>query len=259
VRNYRIFGHGFLLIHGKIITLPVDHGTQGLLPSLFKVIRFLNGSRLHRILFYYGSTGNVSCRLVLVLLWRLIVSPFAAGAGKGVFWYVLFYFIFSWELTVSVSSTIIGEIDDAMRKSGLASLAFFYCDFREDQKKTWRGFLSSVLVQLCHQSDSYCDILSKFYSEHENGCQDPNDKELACCLKHLLELRGQTPVYLIVDALDECPKTSAMPSPREEVLTLLEQLINSQHTNLRICVTSRRETDIKAVLEPLTFRSVSLR
>ena len=56
------------------------------------------------------------------------------------------------------SSTIIEDID-SMRKAGLASLAFFYFDFREDQKKTLRGLLSSLLVQLCRQSDSYCDML----------------------------------------------------------------------------------------------------
>jgi hypothetical protein len=49
-----------------------------------------------------------------------------------------------------------------------------------------------------------------------------------------------------------------MPSPREKVLMLLEDLINSQVPNLRICVMSRPEIDIKVALEPLTFRSVSL-
>jgi hypothetical protein len=37
-----------------------------------------------------------------------------------------------------------------------------------------------------------------------------------------------------------------------------EELIKSQLRNLRICVTSRPETDIKDVLGTLTFRSVSL-
>jgi hypothetical protein len=74
----------------------------------------------------------------------------------------------------------------------------------------------------------------------------------------LLELPGQAPVYLIIDALDECPNTSAIPSPREEILTLLERLIESRFTNLRLCVTSRPEVDIKIVLEPLTFRSISV-
>jgi hypothetical protein len=145
-----------------------------------------------------------------------------------------------------------------MRKAGLASLAFFYCDFREEQKKDLRGLLSSLLVQLCHQSDSYYDILFKFYSEHDEGSQDPSDDELAGCLKNLLKLPGHAPVYVIVDALDECPNTAAVLSPRAKVLNLIEELIKSQCPNLRICVTSRPETDIRDVLDTLTFRSVSL-
>ena len=145
-----------------------------------------------------------------------------------------------------------------MRKSGLASLAMFYYDFREDEKKGLRGLLSSLLFQLCDQSNSYYDILSTFYSTHRDGAQSPSNDELVRCLKNLLNLPGQAPVYLIVDALDECPSTSSLTSPREAVLSLLEDLIDSQLPNLRICVTSRPEADIKPVLEPLTFRSVSL-
>ena len=145
-----------------------------------------------------------------------------------------------------------------MKKSGLASLAFFYCDFREDDKRDSRGLLSSLLVQLCHQSDSYSRILSNFYSEHGNGSQQPRDDALVRCLKDILVVPGQAPVYLIVDGLDECPSSSAMPSPREKVLMLLGDLIDSQLPDLRICVTSRPEIDIKVALEPLIFCSVSL-
>ncbi|KAF8471608.1 hypothetical protein DFH94DRAFT_655887 [Russula ochroleuca] len=162
------------------------------------------------------------------------------GAGKSIF-----------------CSTIIEDID-SMRKAGLASLAFFYFDFREDQKKDLRGLLSSLLVQLCRQSDSYYEMLSEFYSKHDKGSRHPSDDALVGCLKDLLKLPGLAPVYLIVDALDECPDTSAIPSPRAEVLNLLEELINSRFSNLRICVTSRPEIDIKGVLDPLVFRSVSL-
>ena len=140
-----------------------------------------------------------------------------------------------------------------MRKAGLASLAFFYCDFREDQKKELRGLLSSLLVQLCHQSDSYCDVLSKFYSGHANGSRYPGDDALAGCLKDLLKLPGHAPVYLIVDALDECPNTSSIPSPRQKVLKLIEGLLRSEISNLRICVTSRPEIDIKDVFDHLVL------
>jgi hypothetical protein len=93
---------------------------------------------------------------------------------------------------------------------------------------------------------------------HHDGAQSPGDDELIRCLKDVLSLPGQAPVYLVIDALDECPNTSALSSPRLEVLTLLENFVDLRSPNLRICVTSRPEADIKLILEPLTLRSVSL-
>jgi hypothetical protein len=192
-----------------------------------------------------------------MLFQRLSFLPFVAGAGKSVLWHVTLLIFSSRVLIVLASSTIIEEID-TMRKAGLASLGFFYCDFREDRKKDLRGLLSSLLVQLCHQSDAYCDTLFNLYSEHAKGSRHASDNALAECLKGLLNLPGLAPVYLIIDALDECPNTSAIPSPRDEVLTLIEELINLRVSNLHVCVTSRPETDIKDILDPLIFRSVSL-
>jgi len=145
-----------------------------------------------------------------------------------------------------------------MCELGLASLAFFYCDFREDQKRHRRGLLSSLLVQLCQQSDAYCDALSQFYLAHKNGPQHASDSELAQCLKHLLALPGQAMAYIVIDALDECPMTIGLSSPREEVLGLVEELARLQAPNVRICVTSRPEADIELVLSPLAFCAVSL-
>ena len=145
-----------------------------------------------------------------------------------------------------------------MQQSGDTSLTIYYYDFREDKKKDLCGLLSSVLFQLCEQSDSYHAILSTFYSTHLNGARTPSDEELIRCLIDLLEVPGSRPVYLIVDALDEFSSTSSLSSPREELLSFLEDLVEEQLPNLRICVTSRPEVDIKTLLDPLTFRSVSL-
>ena len=167
-------------------------------------------------------------------------------------------FIFpSRELIVFVSSAIIEDIR-AMQKAGLASLVFFYCDFKDDRKMGLRGLLLSFLIQLYHQSDYYFEILSKFYSEHDKGLRRPDDKALEECLKELLNHPGLAPVYLVVDALDECPNPSAVRSPRDKVLSFIKGLVKTRVRNLRICVTSRPELDIKDVLDPLVFRSVSL-
>jgi NACHT domain len=155
------------------------------------------------------------------------------------------------------SSTIIEDIENVC-KAGRASLAMYYYDFREDQKRDLRGLLSSVLLQLCDQSGSYSNRLGVFHWLHRKGERSPSDDDLVRCLKSLLNIQGPPPVYLIIDGLDECSGSSALSSPREEVLSFLEDLVEARLPNLRICVTSRPEADIKLVLEPLTIFSISL-
>jgi len=145
-----------------------------------------------------------------------------------------------------------------MQESGDASLVMYYYDFRDDLKKDLRGLLSSVLFQLCDQSGYYYNILSTFHSTHCDGAQSPRDEELIRCLVDLLKLPGSSPVYLIVDGLDESPNTSTQSFHREQVLSFLDDLVKAQLQNLRLCVTSRPEVDIKAILDPIASLSVSL-
>jgi hypothetical protein len=74
----------------------------------------------------------------------------------------------------------------------------------------------------------------------------------------MLTLPDQLPTYLVIDALDESPNSSGIPSPRERVLQLVKELVELGLPNLHICVTSRPEIDIRGVIEPLTSRRVSL-
>jgi hypothetical protein len=145
-----------------------------------------------------------------------------------------------------------------MCEAGNASMAYFYFDFRDANKQRLRDLLSSFLTQLSVCSGPRCDILSDLYSAHDEGNKQPSDNTLAKYLKKMLTLPDQHPTYLIIDALDESPSTSGIPSHRETVLELLEELVNLSLPNLRICVTSRPEIDIRNVLEPLTSRRVSL-
>ena len=139
-----------------------------------------------------------------------------------------------------------------------ALLAYFYFDFRDVDKQNLRNLLPSLLIQLSAQSDPCCDILSQLYSAHYHGVQKPSDRAMIECLKAMLVHESQGPTYIIMDALDECPITSGIPSPREEVLELVDELVGLHIPNLHICVTSRPEPDIHAVLEPLTSRPVLL-
>jgi len=153
-----------------------------------------------------------------------------------------------------------GIIEDIMaqREAELATTAYFYCDFRDDDKQNCRNLLLSILSQLCGQSNPCCDMLARIYSAHDNGTRKPSDGTLTECLTETLLRTAQGPVYIIVDALDECPNNSGMPTPREEVLDLVKDLVGLNLPNLRVCVTSRPEIDIQTTLDPLTSLRVSL-
>ena len=137
-------------------------------------------------------------------------------------------------------------------------MAYFYFDFRDVDKQTVHNLLPSLLIQLSARSDPCCDILSRLYSLHDRGVQKPSDRAMMECLKGMLTLEAQGPTYIIMDALDECPTTSTIPSPREEVLDFVDEIVGLHLPNVHVCVTSRPEHDIQAVLKHLTTRAVSL-
>ena len=147
---------------------------------------------------------------------------------------------------------------EAVYKAGNASMAYFYFDFRDANKRSLRELVSSLLTQLSASSGPCCDILSDLYSAHEKGKNQPSDSHLVKCLKEMVVLPDRRPIYLIIDALDESSDTFGISSPREMVLQLLKELVDLSLPNLHICVTSRPEIDIRNVLEPLTSRRLSL-
>ncbi len=155
------------------------------------------------------------------------------------------------------SSTIIEDIK-GLCDAGLASLVYFYFDFRDTAKQDVRGLLASLLVQLSARSDPCCDILSDLYSKHNSGSQYPSVDVLTQCLKDMLNVPRQGPTYIILDAVDECSDKSGTPSQRERVLGLLDELLQLRHPDLHICVTSRPESDIGAILRHLSSHCVSL-
>jgi hypothetical protein len=156
-----------------------------------------------------------------------------------------------------ISSTVIEDIK-VLCEAGQASMAYFYFDFRNANKQSLRDLLPSLLTQLSSRSSPRCDVLSDLYSEHDYGKNQPSDRVLTSCLEDILSLPDQRPIYLIVDALDESPITSGIPSTRAKVLQLLKKLVDLGLPNLHICVTSRPEIDIRNAIEPLTSLRVSL-
>jgi len=157
----------------------------------------------------------------------------------------------------ATSSSIINDVE-SIRATGLASVAYYYFDFKDTGKQDRRGLLSSLLTQLCARSHRGYDILSNLHEAHEKGLRQPSEGDLIQSLKNAIAPPGQGRVYIILDALDESPNKPGIPSPREKVLQFVNELVGQRYPDLRICVTSRPEVDIQMVLEPSTSHCVSL-
>jgi hypothetical protein len=145
-----------------------------------------------------------------------------------------------------------------MHAAGLAPMAYYYFDFRDVKKQDCYGLLSSLISQLSAESDSCYNILSQLYSDNSRGIRKPDIDALKGCMTDMLRLPGQGPIYIIVDAVDESPNFPGRPSARDDVLELIEELVDLKLPNLRLCVASRPEMDIRTVLEPLTTLKISL-
>jgi hypothetical protein len=74
----------------------------------------------------------------------------------------------------------------------------------------------------------------------------------------MLSQHGQGPIYIIVDGVDECPNSSGTPSARWEVLDLIKELVGLKCLDVRVCVASRPEIDVRMELESLEPLQISL-
>lgn len=87
--------------------------------------------------------------------------------------------------------------------------------------------------------------IKKSYEHHAYGKQQAPLDELKKILVVVLEGLGD--VFVILDALDECPKIGE----RELLLETIAEIVSQACDNLHILVTSRRERDIEDALLPL--------
>ena len=149
------------------------------------------------------------------------------------------------------SSAIIEDVKNT-RAARSSLIAYYYFDFKDASKRGLNGLLRSLLFQLGDDDERCRDILYQVYKTCRDGSEQPSDAALVKCLETILDLPGQLPIFIIIDALDECPSNTGTPSAREEVLDFVENVVGSNHPNLFLCITSRPEQDIQTVLNPLT-------
>ena len=210
-----------------------------------------NGRRTDR---YCGSEAIVCFSNRICPMTINSFPNFVAGAGKSILWYAVSVLFRNRIFISPISSAIIEDIK-SMREVRSTLFAYYYFDYKDTSKRNVHGLLVSILFQLSDDSERCRGVLYQLHKMCRDGSEQPSDVALVKCLKTMLGLPGQLPIFIAMDALDECPSTTGTPSDREEVLGFIEDLVGSRHSNLFICITSRPEHDIHTFLNPLTSSS----
>ncbi|KAH8984900.1 hypothetical protein EDB86DRAFT_3219430 [Lactarius hatsudake] len=157
----------------------------------------------------------------------------------------------------SILSSVLMRDIESLSNVGSAYMAYFFFDFKDTGKQDSRALSSSLLVQLSSQSEQFYNVLLELYSSHEDGSKQPTDNSLLRCLKHMLVI-GQCRYISLWMLSTSALMIQAFRPPREMVLELVKELVELHHPNLRLCITSRPEFDIRTTLDPLATQQLSL-
>ena len=93
----------------------------------------------------------------------------------------------------------------------------------------------------------------KVWETHKMARSDPSLDELSDVLHEIIRITRK--VFLVIDALDECPQTSDR-SERETLLKYINVYLNRHKNNVHILVTSRMEHDIKSTMR--LYKSINI-
>lgn len=147
-------------------------------------------------------------------------------------------------------STTIQHIRD--RRDGTdVGIAYFYFSFADDSNRDEKAMLRAFILQLAWRSSSGHEILSDLYQQCKPHAASTRD--LISCL-HLL-IGEFSRVYLLVDALDECPQQKK----RQHLLDTICTIRQWSFAGLHFLVTARDEPDIRRSLAPVEYEEVPMR
>ena len=141
-----------------------------------------------------------------------------------------------------ISSFMVAELAHLAELSSQMTLAYYFCDDKDERRRTATAILRGLLLQLLRQRP----ILFKYIQDDFNLSRDSlftNFHALWRIFDGIVKDPEAGEVFCLVDALDECEKES-----RQLFLTHFTNLFCSAESKkgaFKFLVTSRREIDIE--------------
>ncbi|KAF8507399.1 hypothetical protein JB92DRAFT_2793512, partial [Gautieria morchelliformis] len=147
-------------------------------------------------------------------------------------------------------STIVEDLSLHCRSDLSLAIAFFYFDFNNKDTLP-NAVLRSLIEQLSGQCASIPHALESLFSKHEQASahQHLGQEDLMSTLKTII--KSFQAVYIVFDALDECPE-------RSRFLKVLREVHDWNLDTLHLLATSRKEGDIQKALSGLVSQEVPM-
>ncbi|KAJ4859640.1 ankyrin repeats (3 copies) domain-containing protein [Trichoderma breve] len=142
-----------------------------------------------------------------------------------------------------LSSSVIHHLQREFKDDASTAVVYFYFTFSDTTRQESDGMLASLIKQVCCHRPNIPDTVNDLGEYKKKGMR-PSTEELQNSF--ISTLRGFTNVYIIIDALDECPNINTQ---REELLEILHYILDSNLNNLHMFCTSRKESDIDVSLQ----------
>ncbi|KAF7930587.1 uncharacterized protein EAE98_004987 [Botrytis deweyae] len=148
-------------------------------------------------------------------------------------------------------STVVQDMTDYCANNSDRFIAYYYFSFNETEKQNANNLLRSVLTQFLVRYDAALDDALVIYNDIQSTA--PQLEKLKAMLKAVLSMPGI--FYLILDAVDECPRGYEQGN-RQVVCELLQELSSWAYKSLHIFMTSRKEADIKEIIDEIPRLSI---
>nr|POE72117.1 vegetative incompatibility protein het-e-1 [Quercus suber] len=146
-------------------------------------------------------------------------------------------------------STAIEDVKKYCADRPNVGLAAFYFTFSDKRKQTDDDLLRSLIAQLGWKEPAF-SMLQQTYEKPGHNVVSTDDLEKIL----FFSVKSFEAVFLMLDALDECPEDSDV---RRSVLERLERLVKDA-PNLKLLVTSRDVRDVRESMEMANAQCVSI-
>jgi len=146
-----------------------------------------------------------------------------------------------------ISSYLIDELDKRAQFTSGMIFAYYFCDNKDDKRNTAIAIIRGLLLQLLRQRPLLFKHIQEDYDQMRDRAFDNFDALWRIMLKILADPNaGQ--IYLLIDAVDECDKSSR--GFRQAFLENLAELFpieqgkESENIDVKLLITCRSESDI---------------